>query len=165
MDVDHVVEKLILFVLCVHGNNNTNLGGGGGGGSLDLLGKSLGLFGVLAEWPAPAWSVNLDRGSKICDNRRDLSSAMLHNTTQTLHKQYHITTVSQLNHKWLFRTVRMIQTAEVIALAWQVAPAAVTRDLARNLRRHLESSDVFHSLMRLCTAAAVFRALKKKNMC
>lgn len=69
--------------------------GGGGGGSRDLLGNNRGLFGVLADWPAPLWSVNLDSGSKICDKRRDLSSDMLR-TTQT-HKtkqQYHITALA-----------------------------------------------------------------------
>lgn len=59
--------------------------GGGGGGSLERLGISRGLFGVLAEWPAPLWSVNLESGSNICDKRRDLSSDIV---TQTQHKHY-----------------------------------------------------------------------------
>lgn len=140
--------------------------GGGGGGSLDLLGISRGLFGVLAEWPAPLWSVNRARGSKICDNRRDLSSDIVthkhkHNTIQILISHNDLT-LSQFNHKWLFRTVRMIQTTEVvITRRWQMA-LSVTRDLARNHRRHDGLSDLFHSLICLCADAAVFRTLKNK---
>jgi hypothetical protein len=77
---DVILNKLFIFILyCL------SYLGGGGGGSLDRRGSSLGLLGVLADCPAPLRSVNLARGSKICDNRRDLSSDIITTNNITSH--------------------------------------------------------------------------------